>query len=573
MKLGNFKYFLSELLIIIFLLILTAWYFWPLLTHFTTNIIEDYDGLFITWSINRMAQNFPLASPKLNAKAGFASPNPDVMSGEGGSYFERLFTGNIFYPHPFSQAYSDPFITAGIIAKPILSIFKEPVTAFNINLLLGQFLTLYFTYLFLKELSKDKLLALVLSVVFSFSFIHLHYLPHLHTFCIYLLPLSGYCLVKFIKNKKVLWLYAWAITFILQMLNSFLPGYFILFLALTILLKQKNWQVILLKNARHVLMAAVIIIVVLFPFLNIYLKVSHYFNYVRPLTEVIHFSLSPEEIITKFFSPILYLITLISFIFLISHKKLRTRSSLLFLISFLLSFILSLGPALHWLGKTVKIPLSRSAGLHIPLPYLLFYYAIPGFQGLRTPSRWILLMAFYMVIFSSAIMVVIYKKLPRLRLVSLILLLCLSLIFIKKPLNYITLPMIKDYPPVYNWLKNQHASAVIELPIYTWSGGPQTKQEVYRMLYSLDHKKNLVNGYSGYFPEDYNQLVGLLTSDFPNPNTVSILKSMGVNYLILHKKEYNEISQEQLNHIIKQLNQTKDITFIRSFGDDLVYHL
>lgn len=547
------KTFIVEIFIILFFLFLTAWYFWPLITHFTSAIANDYDGLFITWSINHMAQNIPFVSPKLNAKAGLTSLNP-----------ERVFTGNIFYPYPYSLAYSDPFITAALIAKPFLTYFKEPLAAFNGNLILGQFLTLYFTYLLLNQLTKNKLLSVTLSTVFSFSAIHMHYLAHLHTFLIYLLPLSGFCLLKFIETKKPLWLYGWTISLIFQILNSFLPGYFILAFAITIFLSFPKSKQLIKSNLRHIIFCVFISLVTIFPFLNIYLYVSRYFNYVRPLTEVINFSLSPEEIFTKFFSPGLYLTSLIAIIALILYRKSRTKTSLLFFLLTFFSLILSLGPALHWFGKTVRLPFHYWQNInHVPLPYLIFYYLMPGFQALRTPSRWILLAAFAGITFSAIVINQHLKKDFKFSLIALIPFIILIILTINKPQNYILVPQISQYPPVYFWLQQQSGKIIIELPIYTWSS-INAKNEVYRMLYSLQHNKTLVNGYSGYFPEEYNKLVGLMQSDFPNPTTLTKLKQLNIDYLIIHTNEYPE-------GFIDKIKSTRELKLISNFDQDYVY--
>jgi len=535
------KTFLVEIIVFIFFSLLVFFYFKPIFSHFSSYLPDDYDGLFITWSINRMAQKIP-SQPK------------------------KLLQGNIFYPHPYPQAYSDPFITAGLIAKPFLKINPEPLIAFNINLLLSQILTLYFTYLFLVQLIKDKAISFILSLVFSFSKIHLHYIPHLHTFSIQFLPLSGYFLLKLAKTKKPVWLYAWSISFILQMLNSFLPGYFILFFSLGLFIFDKNLQKAIKKNINHLLISILFIALTLFPVINIYLKVSRHFNYVRPITEVIHFSLSPEEISTKFFSPILYLLFAISLIYFLRQKKINKSSTFYFLFS-IFSFILSLGPALHWMRKTIKIP------FHIPLPYIFLYFFAPGFKGFRTPSRWILLMAFSLTAFSAVELKKILKTSKKIKTRALVLIFLLLLITLPKHNYYISIPQIKDYPPVYYWLEKQNKKVVIELPINTWGRSQENKQEVYRMLYSLVHKKNLVNGYSGYHPEKYNQLVGFLKNNFPNQNAVNKLKELKIDLIILHQDEYAKIWQEETEEKIDQLNSLKEIKLIKSFDQDLVYEL
>jgi hypothetical protein len=53
---------------------------------------------------------------------------------------------------------------------------------------------------------------------------------------------------------------------------------------------------------------------------------------------------------------------------------------------------MSLGPVLKWSSQTIKI-------FHLPIPllYTIFYYVFPGFNGFRTPSRFMLLFAFAII--------------------------------------------------------------------------------------------------------------------------------------------------------------------------------
>jgi hypothetical protein len=504
--------------VIIFFALATFFYFKPYFLKISSILPGDYDELFITWSITSMAKKLP-------------------------SLPEKLMQANIFYPHPYSQAYSDPFIFSGLITKPLLQFFKQPAAVFNFNLILSQFLLLVFTYIFLEKLTKQKLLSILLSLVFSFSQIHLHYVPHLHTFMVFFLPLTGFFLLKLKQSRKIIFLYLASLSFILQTLNSFLPGVFIIFLSINLILAYPELKKLILKNKLHVFSNLLLSILFIGPVALIYFKVAKHFNYVRPLTEVIHFSLSPEEVVTKFFSPAAYFLILLAILNLIFKKPKKIANSknhkkkalIFFLVSFF-AFILSLGPALHWQKQTIKIP------FHIPLPYLLFYFLVPGFKGFRTPSRFMVLSLFLAITASSLSLKNLFKN-KKAKFLIIFLSLILLTSNLKKP-NFVNIPQQKDYPPVYSWLKNQPGKTVIELPIYAWG----EQKEVYRMLYSLNHEKTLINGYSGYFPENYLSLVSYLKKEFPSKQTVLYLKQLKVDYIILDKSKY---TKEDINKLKK----------------------
>lgn len=542
---NNYVQFVIDIIVLLVFTLITLLYFWPVVTHFTTFLPGDYDELFITWSITRMAQQLPLN-------------------------LHDLFQSPIFYPHPYTHAYSDTFITSGLLAKPFMYFFQEPIAAFNANLLISQVLTLFFCYQFIHKLIKDRLLAIGFSLINGFSPILLHYLPHLHTFSQPWLPLSGWSLLKLKESNQVRYLYLWGCCLVLQFWNSPLGGYFILVLSLVLGLgygSLRNW---LKRHWLHSSLVLGLIGALIYPVFSAYQAVSQYFQYTRPLTEVIHFSLSPEELWTKFQSPIVYGLFGVSLLVSAFSSKISSKNAqqrgLIFLGAALTVIILALGPALHWFRQTVKIP------FHIPLPYLVLYYLVPGFQGFRTPSRWLVLGAFLAVLGSSHILSPILKKDVKLKFFFLILVGILLIKLTPVYTTYVRVPTRAEYPPVYQWLKDQPDGPVLELPITAWGDTPQHRQEVYRMLYSLDHQKPLVNGYSGFFPPEYLDLVNQIKTGFLTDPVLKTLQRYQVKYLIIHRDQYGQ-DQAIIDERLRRLMETGTLKPVTSFGSDQVYGL
>jgi hypothetical protein len=50
------------------------------------------------------------------------------------------------------------------------------------------------------------------------------------------------------------------------------------------------------------------------------------------------------------------------------------------------------------------------------------------------------------------------------------------------------------------------------------------------MYFSLSHWANMVNGYSGFFPRDYDAFVARI-EDVPSPSSVAALKQAGVTHV------------------------------------------
>lgn len=519
----------KSLLVFVFSVLVTLIYFLPMVKNPNTLLPDDYDSLLVTWSVTRIAQN-PL----------------------------NLFQGNIFHSHPNTHAFSDPYILSGVLAMPIWHLFKQPVLVFSFTLLSSQVFLIFFFYLFLKKLTQKPFLSLVFSLLFSFSPIHLHYLAHLHTFSLYLLPLFGLAVLNWLEAQSSKWLFFSALLLALQTSNTFLPVWMMVFLGLGLVASHPQGIKTLKRFWKEVLVSFLGVIVLTLPVTLTYFRVSQYYQYTRPLTEVIHFSLSPEELVTKFSSPLIYLGFLVaSYLYFKTSKKDRLwKQKVLFWLT-LISFIVSLGPALHWRRQTIKIP------FHIPLPYLGLYFLAPGFKAFRTPSRWINLMAFSGVCFTAVLA-------SKVKLKKSVLLGLLILVLVSAPQkkNWFKAPPTSEYPPAYHWLKNQPQTAILELPIYTWGFSNQSKNkiEAKRMLYSLVHQHNLVNGYSGFFPPQYYSLVKNLNQNFPSVKIIEQLKDVQVEYIIVNQEL---ISSEKLD----QIRKFSDLKEIKKFKKHLVYEI
>ena len=71
-------------------------------------------------------------------------------------------------------------------------------------------------------------------------------------------------------------------------------------------------------------------------------------------------------------------------------------------------------------------------------------------------------------------------------------------------------------------------------------------EELLRMIYSLEHGKRLANGYSGFFPPEWEKIVASSHKDFPDGKFGSLMKQIGVDYLIVHKRLLTEEKKERL---------------------------
>jgi hypothetical protein len=85
------------------------------------------------------------------------------------------------------------------------------------------------------------------------------------------------------------------------------------------------------------------------------------------------------------------------------------------------------------------------------------------------------------------------------------------------------------------------------------------------VYFSTFHWKDLLNGYSGYFPPSYPQAQYLL-SHFPSSATLDFLEELGIRYVIVH---LNKLEVEIKEPLLAALPQFHDrLQKIQDFGED-----
>ncbi len=412
---------------------------------------------------------------------------------------QPLFYGTFFAPYENSLTYSDLFLTTAILTLPFRALTSSPIIIFNLAYLINSSLTFAVAFLFFAYLTKSNRRGLLASLIFFLSGYHLIYLPHLQVYSLWAVFLALYFFLR-----RFYFLFFLAVT--LQMAESLFPVYLIFFATAIFYFHQPISLKTLFIRA---LPFVPIWIYLLFPYLSLHFSLP---EATRPIRDAAHFSLGLEEVFTKYRSWTIIILLLLSL-----RGPSPKRSDLLTLAT---GLILSLGPVVKLFGQTVKV-----FGLPLPLPYTLFYYFFPGFQGLRTPSRFIVLA----LIAASAI---IATRLPRVALAKWGLPLLLSLLLLEAGLPRPGYAVDATPPPIYAEVKKLPANSVIlELPIFLWTG-PGHEIESVRSLYSLDHGHRRIGGYSGFAPLAWIDLVGQITTTGLDPAAIARLKSLGVTHLI-----------------------------------------
>ncbi|MBI5586339.1 MAG: hypothetical protein HY892_21215 [Deltaproteobacteria bacterium] len=227
-----------------------------------------------------------------------------------------------------------------------------------------------------------------------------------------------------------------------------------------------------------------------------------------------------------------------------------------------LSFLLCLGPVIQVNGWKIFYG-----------PYLILFNWIPGFDGLRAPARFVVMLHLAVSVLAGWGLAAVLGRIriPWLRGLTAVgfalLVLFESASF---PVRMHYLPYGKDFPPVYTWLARQPEEfALLELPM------PGTPDDFWReasyVYFSAFHWKKLVNGYSGFFPPGYLHFYTAGLKGFPSRETLNNIRSLGLRYVVVHSDRYEPKDRERIKTVF---SENADLFILeRTFGEDWVYRV
>jgi hypothetical protein len=212
------------------------------------------------------------------------------------------------------------------------------------------------------------------------------------------------------------------------------------------------------------------------------------------------------------------------------------------LFAMLLAIAMSFGPEIHSLGREV-----RGTG-----PYSVFYWHVPGYDGLRVPARFAMLVMLFLSIAAGFGAQQIERGFRRGGVVVLLIGLLAVAESFAAPIgmNGTSPPPVGNYanppsrlftgdqvPPVYKFLKAQPApgTVIVEFPLGEWA------YELSYVYYSTTHWHPLINGYSGTFPLSYTLRAGLLRRPEENPGAAwQTLAASGATHAVVHGNFYRD---------------------------------
>jgi hypothetical protein len=232
------------------------------------------------------------------------------------------------------------------------------------------------------------------------------------------------------------------------------------------------------------------------------------------------------------------------------------------------AFLLSLGPEIRTNGRLIS-----DIG-----PYHFFYWHVPGYDGLRVPARFAMLVMLFLSMSAGLGAAAIERRVRRGGFVVVALGSIAVIEAFSAPIvvngtvaegRYATPParvyVGDEVPGAYRFLKTLPPdTVVVEFPLGEWA------YELRYVFYSTAHWHPLLNGYSGHFPLSYNMNATHLRHPLDNPDASwNTLMRSGATHAIVHGSYYLDDEGEG----IAQWLLAKRARLIGDFDGDRVFQL
>jgi hypothetical protein len=233
-------------------------------------------------------------------------------------------------------------------------------------------------------------------------------------------------------------------------------------------------------------------------------------------------------------------LALMAFIF---QKKLAQRSLVNLLVwSGLFAFILALGTNLHWLGHSVEnVPnfikqwISRPSAT-IPLPGYFLFKFLPFYAKMRVWMRFgVFALVFADALAGIGVAWLLTRVGPKWRNLVAVGLLGL-VIFDFFPAQLTEFSRIESRP-LDTWLAQQPGNgAVVQFPF-------ELVEDQAQVYYTLTYNKPFLGGFFNAFPPEQYQRIRSVLSNFPNQDSIDLLKQLGVEYILVDSSYYSDFNQ------------------------------
>ena len=456
-----------------------------------------------------------------------------------------LFDANIFYPQPNTLALSETLLFPALLVAPLRALGATGIDLHNVVLFSGYILSGLTMFVLIRSLTGNAPAAVFAAVLITTSPLRAEHYPRVQAQMTWLLPLALLCLYRITDGAPArgraavllglcLGLQFYSCVYYAVFFCTVLPIVWVL----SVVMHKRPWDF----GLRDMAWVAVLALALVLPAVPAYRANERQVGE-RSLDQTVQGSAVPND----------YARVTPGNWFYNGHVG-GTSERHLFTGYLRPAAALAAiaAPPARWLPLAAACAVSWDISLgvngHLYRP---LYRTLLPYHALRVPARMAMILDLLITVLAgigcSRLLALITSSRIRMALVAALCGVAL-LESVNRPFEL--REMDKQIPPVYDWLANAEEGPIVEYPAGGLEGriGPQDATYMY---FSTAHWRPLLNGYSGFAPASYYEMIGKLEA-FPSAPALAYLRERGVRFLVVHERYYLrggfEADVEQLSH-------------------------
>jgi hypothetical protein len=238
-----------------------------------------------------------------------------------------------------------------------------------------------------------------------------------------------------------------------------------------------------------------------------------------------------------------------------------------FAVSALAAALLALGPEIEVRGRGIGTG-----------PYLWFFENMPGFDGLRVPARYLMLVMMFLSVLAgvgAAAALALRRPLGAIVIAAAIVSAVAEGWAVPMSMNAggradeslvaPPPPSGAQPPPIYEFIRNLPGRvALVELPF------GDSAYELQAVFYAGYHRRPIANGYSGWFPRSYRRNVGPLREVLEDPDrALRALGRLQASHVLVHEAAWPAGQGQQVSSWLTTIGATS----VATSGSDRLFEL
>lgn len=496
-----------------------------------------------------------------------------------------VFDAPIFHPERRTLTYMDHLLGEAVLGAPVFTLTGNHAAGYNFVFLLGFVLSAWTMYRLVRWLGVSRPGSFLCGYLFAMSPYRLCNLVDLNLLQTQFLPLGMLFGLRFARERRSRDLWGATLTLAVQ---AYFAWYYVFLLATiyaTVLahalaVRRIGWRdLITPRTAAALLVAALLILPVAYPY---WMERAAAPDFRRTIHQSTLYAADPFDYLRVnvfnrtrgFIGPLsgdlAYWPGLVTIVLatlgIVAWRRMPGRggeAGIAALVA-LVGFVLSLGPFLRLAGHQTAIQ----------LPFVLLFRHVPGFDAIRAPGRYAVVVLLGGVMLAGLGYEHARRRLAyrgrrataALAVVSLVLGVVDSY---SVPVPMVPFPDLRHPPAVYRWLREwPRDGAVLELPCPAYEKDERMVDAV-RQLYTHVHRRPRLDGVSGFVPVATREL-RLAVQEFPGARALEAAARSGARLIVMH---YGDLAPGARQTLRARAAREPRLRTLAAFGDDVVYEL